>query len=234
MFPRFSHSYLPGVLTLLSLPLLILALAAASGRQSASQSLSNFTPQSVHVYVNDFELFASAAAPPSKKAATSSTPANAQAPVYGDMDAPSMQARRLMDFFAITLVQSLEKSGYTAYRTASRHPGNGVLLRGVFAEPDAQNRIRRALQGGGAPGGRFYLYVGTFNLAQPEQPLYQPAAVQASEPAYGPVITLNNYIPMAKYEMAKNPVEDDVRKICAEIVENLTTLLNKNPSVIAH
>jgi hypothetical protein len=234
MFRRFSHAYLSALLTLLSVPLLILALAAAPGRRPPGQAPPNFTPQSVHVFVNDFELFASAATPPPKKASKSSTPANAPAPVYDDMDAPSMQARRLMDFFATTLVQSLQKSGYTAVRTASLHPGSGVLLRGVFAEPDAQNRIRRALQGGGAPGGLFLLYVGTFNLASPEQPLYQPAAVQLSEPEYGPVITINNYIPMAKYEVAKNPVESDVRKICAEIVSNLTTLLNKNPSLAAN
>lgn len=234
MFPRFSHPYLPGFLTLLSLPLFILALAAAPGRKSAPQSPSSFTPESVHIYVNDFELFASATTPPSKKPSSASTAANPRSPVYNDTDAPSLQARRLMDFFSIALVQSLQKSGYTAYRTASRHPGNGVLLRGVFAEPDAQNRIRRALQGGGAPGGRFLLYVGTFNLAQPEQPLYQPSTIQPAEPEYGPVITINNYIPMARYELAKNPVEDDVRKICAEIVSNLTTLLNKNPSVVSH
>lgn len=217
----------------------------------ADPSVANRTPQpsqgfaatSVPVYVSDFELFAAPSPPPAKassptsekKAGTASGTKDSPAAVLQDEDAPSIQARRLMDFLSTSLVESLKKSGYTASRriATSTSTGNGVLLRGVFAESDYQNRIRRAILGAGAPGAKFFLYVGTFNLSRPDQPLYQVAPVQSPDNRYGPVITLNSYIPLVKYELLKNPAEDDVRKMCDEIVRNLTTLLNSNPAAFS-
>ena len=103
----------------------------------------------------------------------------------------------------------------------------------MFAEPDAKNRIRRAMLGGGSPGVTMLLYVGIFNLARPDQPLYQPATEQNPDARYGPIITLNNYIPLAKFELSKNPSEQEVQKICIQIVENLSNLLTTNPTAFA-
>ena len=80
---------------------------------------------------------------------------------------------------------------------------------------------------------KFFLYVGIFNLARPDQPLYQLAAEQPGGSQFGPVITLNNYIPLAKYELDKNPTEEDVRKICAQIAASLTALLGANPNAFS-
>lgn len=200
----------------------------------AQDPATNSTP----VFVSDFELSALATIPgsvpatpdPSKKP----PPKDAPPAVFEASDNPSIQARRLTDFFAITLVQSLKKAGFTASRQQSDSgSGAGVLLRGVFAESDALNRIRRAMLGGGVPGAKLLLYVGTFNLARPDQPLYQPATVQNTDVRYGPVITLNNYIPLARFEMSKNPTEDDVRKICTQIAHNLGALLKTNPAAVS-
>jgi hypothetical protein len=254
---------------------------------------------SVPVVVSDFEMN-SVPVRPKPPAGTPGAPEKAkpEAPlVYGDTDIPSAQARRLMDYFATTLVQTLEKKGFHAARASGPNPAAGALIRGVFAEPDAMNRIRRALLGGGSPNARFLLYVAIFNLARQEQPLYQPATNQASsrgvEPsqvynncisnvakselnekfseadlqnlcnqlyqahfravreeqpdrqappvpvpapdtAYGPIITLNNYVPMAKYEVDKNPTEEDVQKICNQIAASLMALLEKNPQAFEH
>jgi hypothetical protein len=49
----------------------------------------------------------------------------------------------------------------------------------------------------------------------------------------GPVITLNSYIPLAKYELDKNPTEEDVRKICAQIAASLKGLLASNPNAFS-
>jgi hypothetical protein len=221
--------------------------AAPSSRTGAPLQSPDSAANSVPVLVSDFELFASAAAPPSKPpagqgkrpAATSSGTKDTPPPVLEDADSPSVQARQLMDLFSIMLVQSLQKGGYKAVRQPSSSAGgtpgsgNGVLLRGVFAEPDALNRIRRAMLGGGAPGGKFLLYVGTFNMSRPDQPLYQLAPLQSPDSRYGPVITPNSYIPLVKYEVPKNPTADDVRKVCEDIVRNLTVLLNANPAAFA-
>ena len=153
--------------------------------------------------------------------------------VNGDPDLPPVQARRLTDFFAATLLQILQKKGYNAIRASGQNPPSGAMIRGVFAETDAKNRIRRSLWGGTSTNSRFFLYVGIFNLARPDQPLYQPASEQPANSQYGPIITLNTYIPLAKYELDKNPSEEDVRKICAQIAASLTALLAANPDAFA-
>ncbi len=205
------------------------------------------SPTSVPIFVSDFELFAvGGVAPPrrpssppqiKKPAATSGTK-DAQSPLLEDSDTPGEQARQLMDLFSATLVESLQKAGFKAAvrRAASggtSGTGKGVALRGVFAEPDDLNRIRRALFGSRAPGAKFLLYVGSFNLSRPDQPLYQLASVQTADSRYGPIITPNAYVPLVKYEIAKNPTEEDVRKVCDDIVRNLTALLSANPAAFA-
>jgi len=173
------------------------------------------------------------ATPPATPGATPAAASSRQKPplplVNGGTDLPSVQARRLTDFFAATLLQILQKKGYNASRTSGQNPPSGAMIRGVFAETDAKNRIRRSLWGGTSSNPRFFLYVGIFNLARPDQPLYQLAPEQSLSSQIGPIITLNTYIPLAKYELDKNPSEEDVRKICAEIVASLTALLATNP-----
>ena len=173
------------------------------------------------------------ATPPATPGVTPAAASSRQKPplplVNGGTDLPSVQARRLTDFFAATLLQILQKKGYNASRTSGQNPPGGAMIRGVFAETDAKNRIRRSLWGGTSSNPRFFLYVGIFNLARPDQPLYQLAPEQSLSSQIGPIITLNTYIPLAKYELDKNPSEEDVRKICAEIVASLTALLATNP-----
>lgn len=189
----------------------------------------------VPVLVGDFELFSvppPANSPQTQTAATSQQTPKAQ-PAPDDAELPSMQARRLMDFFAATLVDTLKKSGYSARRARSGTLPKGALLRGVFAEPDEKNRVRRTLLGGTSANPKFFLYVGIFNLARPDQPLYQLAEEQPGGSEFGPVITLNNYIPLAKYELYKGMSDEDVRKVCAQIAASLTALLAANPNAFS-
>ena len=219
---------------------------ASSSSNRTPRQPQDISPTSVPVFVSDFELFAvGAAAPPRrsssppqiKKPAVTSETKNAPPPLLEETDPPAEQARQLMDLFSDTLVESLQKAGYKAVRRAASGgtsgTGKGVALRGVFAEPDDLNRIRRAIMGSHAPGGKFLLYVGSFNLSRPDQPLYQLAPVQSADSRYGPVITPNAYIPLVKYEIPKNPTEEDVRKVCDDVVRNLTALLSANPAAFA-
>jgi len=177
------------------------------------------------------------ATPPATSPAAATPAPGKQMPpfplVNGDIDLPSVQARRLTDFFTATLLQILQKKGYNASRASGQNPPSGAMIRGVFAETDAKNRIRRSLWGGTSANPRFFLYVGIFNLARPNQPLYQPASGQPANSQYGPVITLNAYIPLAKYELDKNPSEEDVRKICTQIAASLAALLAANPTAFS-
>jgi hypothetical protein len=215
-----------------SLPLL----TARAHRGPAQVDLSQI--KQIPIYLNDFEL---ASVPPPRPPANRKPPTpNATAPptktgdaVYADTDPPSVQAHRVVDAFGTTLAESFQKSGFSAKRQTSDLPAEGVVLRGVFAEPDALNRVRRAILGAGAPGPNFVLYVGAFNLGRPKQPLYDLAVVQEASPLYGPVITLNAYIPLVKYEVPKDPTDQDVHNICDQIVAQLTALLAQNPSAVS-
>jgi uncharacterized protein DUF4410 len=201
----------------------------------ARQQSTDAPTSPVPILVSDFELFTVA---PTSNATGSSAPSpnqqRPQAPPASEgAEIASAHARWLIDLFASTLVDTLHKSGYSARRGRGAALQKGALLRGVFAEPDEKNRIRRTLLGGTPVNPKFFLYVGIFNLARPDQPLYQLAAEQPGGSQFGPVITLNNYIPLAKYELDKNPTEEDIRKICAQIAASLTTILSANPNAFA-
>lgn len=213
---------------------LMLAIAAIESVEAKPQS-ADFSATSVPILINDFELVSVPPPPnyPKGQTAQPNQQTKKTPPTSDEPELPYVQARRLMDFFAATMLETLQKGGYTARRARSASPPKGALLRGVFAEPDEKNRIRRTLLGGTSINPKFFLYVGIFNLARPDQPLYQLAAEQPGGSQFGPVITLNTFIPLAKYELDKNPTEEDVRKICSQIAASLTALLAANPSAFA-
>ena len=233
-----------------------IAALASLPAMGTSQTIPSSAPDAAgaKVYVANFEINAAGtgAAPAAKPAApavpqTAATQAGATGgtanpqtatqpaapPVLAETDTPQVQAHRMADFFRMTLMQTLQKNGFNGSQQDGALPENGVLLRGVFTEIDPMNRIRKAVLGGGSTNPKLVLYVGTFNLAHPDQPMYQTASVQAPDGRFGPVITLNNYIPMAKYELDKNPSEDEVRKICAQIVDGLKQLLKTNSAAFS-
>jgi hypothetical protein len=205
--------------------------AAAEGAPVAGQADPS-DAKKVSIYLADFELFSSATSYAAPKPQSASTTKLTDNLIYDEAEPAPVQARRMMDFFAITLVEMFKKNGYSAMRLSGTLPPSGVLLRGVFAEADDKNRIRRAILGADSPNPTLMLYVGTFNLSHQDQPLYQVAQVQSPDSHYGPVITLNIYLPMAKYDVDKDPVEEDVRKICGQIVNQLTRLLVENPNAV--
>jgi hypothetical protein len=205
------------------------------GRAAAQTNPPDSAGHGVPIWVGDFELDSIGAKPkpPVRTAEVPQKQIPGSPPVYNDADAPSAQARRLTEFLTASLLQAFGKKGLSAARAEGNKGTAGALIRGIFAEPDMRNRIRRAQLGGGSPNPRFLLYVGIFNLARQEQALYQLAPAQSPDDRYGPVITLNTYIPLAKYELDKNPSEEEVKKICDQIVASLVSLLEKNPNAFA-
>jgi hypothetical protein len=174
----------------------------------------------VAVYVKDFDLSLAPFKTPdhSNSAYTDTKPEDLE-----------LRSRQVQDYFAETLVEMLRKQGYSSSRNKTL-PANGILLEGVFAEPDQKNRIRRALLGSGSRAVKLTLYVGAFDQKNISEPLYRAAPVQEPDPNYGPVITLNAYIPMARYEFDKDPTEEHMRKICGQIAADVAALLQRRPA----
>jgi hypothetical protein len=175
----------------------------------------------------------SAPSDPSSRASRS--PATSKAADPDADDGPSNRAAALLSAMSINLVRALEKAGYTVRRVRGREtkPNAGLRIRGVFAESDELNRIRRLLVGSDSTTPKMLLYVGVDNLARPEQPLYELAKPPSNDGKHGPVITVTSYSPVARFEMDKNPADDDLKKIAAEIVADLNALLSANPTLAA-
>jgi hypothetical protein len=203
---------------------------------------SNFNPKLVQVYVSPFDISAAPGKepvaitrPPAPQKPQSGTNVSGESPhVLKDADTSSIQADRLKSFFGDALLQALRKNGFNAAPVGSTRPEKGVLLKGVFAEVDSQNHNCLAILGGTTPASSFVLYMGAYNLARPDQPLYRVMTMENCDAQYGPVISLNNYIPMDKYAVSKNPTEDEVRRACAQIVANLRALLSVNSAAFSN
>ena len=222
-------------------PVLLPGSAGSASLTANSARSPDFNPKSVRVYVALFDINA---APGKEPAAISQAPApqkpqpgaraSGQSPhVLQDAEASSKQAERLKAFFGDALVQALRKTGFNAAPRGNSRPEKGVLLKGVFAEVDSQNHNCLAILGGTTPAPRFLLYVGAYNLARPDQPLYRVMTMENCDALYGPVISLNNYIPMEKYEVSKSPTEEEVRKVCGQAVANVMALLSVNSAAFS-
>jgi len=208
---------------------------------ASSARNSDFNPKSVRVYVSLFDVNAApgkepaaiAQAPAPQKAQSGARASGESPRVLQDAETSSKQAERLKAFFGDAPVQALRKNGFNAAPVGSTHPEKGVLLKGVFAEMDSQNHNCLAILGGTTPAPRFVLYVGAYNLARPDQPLYRVMSMENCDAHYGPLISLNNYIPMEKYEVSKSPTEDEVRKVCGQVVANVMALLSANSAAFS-
>ena len=181
------------------------------------------------VYLTDFELNA---VPP--------TPARLRPPISATPqadDEPSTQAARLVRFLSLTLSNSLKKAGYTVqpFPGSGGRPDKGLLIRGVFTEPDEYNRVRRVILGSGSKSAKFVVYVGVNNLTGPEQALYQLVPPNTPglpvEIRFGPLITISSYGPVASFELERRPSDESVRRMAQDIVAKLSALVAANPQL---
>jgi hypothetical protein len=188
---------------------------------------------------------ASRAAPTAARASSNSTPTGSSSktsrpppslrPVDSQTDdTASERANALVTAMSENLLRTLGRAGYTVRRVRAGEalPQAGLRIRGVFAEADEQNRIRRLLVGSDSPTPKMLLYVGVDDLARPEQPpLYELAKPASNDGKHGPVISVTAYSPVARFEMDKNPSDDDIKKITGDIVADLNVLLRANPTL---
>jgi hypothetical protein len=203
------------------------------GASPQQQTAATPTDKSKVVYVTDFELDVPNAN--DEKVSPPAEPAPAASVEVKKEQGAAELASRLVDFVSSTLLKELEMAGYTArrMRPGEVRPAEGIRIRGVFAEPDEQNRLRRAVIGNGPGVGKMALFVGISNLAKPDQALYAVADPRGGDKV-GPVITVSAYAPVAKFEMPKDVTEKAVKDTASSIVSNLTVLLNANAAAVTH
>lgn len=146
-----------------------------------------------------------------------------------DDGSPAAQAARLVNLTATNLVKALEQAGYTARRLrGGARPDSGIILRGVFAQADANAGLRRIVAGGDSTDSKMVLFVGVGNLARPDQAVYLPVGPTSADGRLGPVINVSAYAPISRFDLEKSPSEDSLKRLAPQIVNEVTTLLNAN------
>ena len=209
------------------------------------------------VYVSDFDLDVFYARIPRKAPRRTSRPKAAGSPSNSDSAAPKAaaspspsrssganatsdpeeeettadRAQALVTAMSESLIRALNQAGYNVQRlpAGTQLPKAGLRIRGVFAEADEENRARRLLVGGEPVSPNILVFVGVNNLAQPEQPLYELANPPIPDSRHGPVITVTSYAPAARFELSRDPTDDEFKKIATQIAADLTVLINANP-----
>jgi hypothetical protein len=195
--------------------------------ETAPEEASGATPAAASASSN--------ATPTSSSSKTSRSPASAKPADSQTDDTTSERANALVTAMSENLLRTLGRAGYTVhrFRPGEALPQAGLRIRGVFAEPDEGNRIRRLLVGSDSTTPKMLLYVGVDDLARPEQPLYELAKPPINDGKHGPVITVTSYSPVARFEMDKNPSDEDIKKVVMDIVADLSALLHANRTLVS-
>ena len=198
------------------------------------QAGANAPDKSKIVYVSDFELDAVDANGKLRKSVPPIPPSPTPRIDPRQEPSPVERAGRLVDFMSNSLVKELQRAGYPTLRLrpGDARPSDGIRISGIFGEPDAQNRLRRAVLGRVAADGKMSLFVGVANLARPDQALYAPADPTGPDSRAGAVITVSSYAPVAKFEIEKNATERDVKDTVTRIVRDLGALLSANTDAL--
>lgn len=147
----------------------------------------------------------------------------------------SDKAHRIVDTMAESLVKSLGEKGLPAQRlhdASGELPREGWLAQGVFTEVDEGSRIKRAIIGFGSGATSMDLQLGISDLAssEPRAPFLVFGTVKDPSKIPGAVVTLNPYVAAAKFVLAKNATEKDIKKTAAQIADEIAKYVQPEQS----
>jgi hypothetical protein len=217
-----ARARLSGVASLALLALLGAGCASAKITSARPAGAAPAGPPAV-VYVADFELHAS-----DIRQERGLLPPPPPLPGLGDMlpslpGAPRSRAGRaaeLVDLMSRSLVKELESSGVQArrLRPGEAQPTGGWVVRGVFTNVQEGNQLRRAVVGFGSGHTDLQVVVAVDDLAGgAPKPLYAVETKADSGKTPGAVITLNPYVAAARFVIAGNDLERNVKQSAAQI-----------------
>lgn len=207
----------------------IVALLAACGgaKVTNTNAMAAPTRAPVIVYVADFDLDANAVQQSGPGSLINRVrPGIIGSGPLGVARTPQQQARDLVDLMANSIVDDLHKDGITAERLAPGMPlpATGWLVRGVFLEVDAGNRLRRAGIGFGAGATDLQVVSSVDQLgAGSPQPLYTIDTNAQSGKLPGAAVTLNPYVAAARFVMAGKDLDRNAKDTARKIADQVKT-----------
>lgn len=198
------------------------------------QSASAVGTRPFIIYVTDFEL--GAADIQREAGALSGRPGpvgRVGTRLSGASGDPAVRARELVELMSSSLVKDLHKEGLSAARLLSgvSLPATGWLLRGIFTQVQEGNRLRRAVIGFGSGQTDIQVVAGVHDLSQgPPKPLYEMEADAGSGkmPGGGAVIALSPYGAAARFVMAGDDLEKNVRQTAGQIAAEVAKRLQES------
>lgn len=193
--------------------------SVASGQQSGLAS----GPAPV-VYVSDFELDAANITPDQSRLSRARRLAGSLSPLHLSEPDPQKKSQALVANMSETLIGDLQRGGIDARRlpAGAPLPAQGWLVRGVFLAVDEGNRVRRAVVGFGAGQGKIELAVAIDTLpVESPAPLYQTVEGQSDKHAPGAIIKLNPYVAAARYVMAGNDEQADIKQAASQVADTV-------------
>lgn len=150
---------------------------------------------------------------------------------------PQVKAGEIVDLMSDSVVNDLKKLGYPSRRLRPGEPlpEEGVLLRGLFANVDEGNRLRRAAIGFGAGHTDLQVIVSAATLGKDGvQPFYDVNTGAQKGKLPGALITLNPYVGAAKFVLSgrdmKKGIKQTASKIASEIDKQLKDAAKGNPT----
>jgi hypothetical protein len=180
------------------------------------------------VYVMDFELDAANVTPDQSRLSRARRLAGSLSPLHLTEQDPQKKSQQIVTDMSDTLVADLKRDGIEARRlpVGAEVPAQGWLVRGVFVSVDEGNRVRRAVVGFGAGQGRIELAVAIDQLPNPSPaPLYQTVEGQSDKHAPGAMVKLNPYVAAARYVMAGNDEQANIKQAASQVTDAVVARL---------
>jgi hypothetical protein len=146
--------------------------------------------------------------------------------LYGTSSDPAARAQQIVDLMANSLVKDLSKLGFNALRPPAGRPipTEGWLVRGIFTEVQEGNRLQRAMIGFAQGQTDIQVVTTIDDLSHgPPKPLYELAtnASSGNTPGAAPTLVLGPYGAAARFVMAGEDLDKNVRQTAVEIAEEL-------------
>ena len=220
--------------------LVIIALTfciASFGGETIRSATSTF------VYVADFEIHAAnikidASAPPTPPKAPGIL-GKVLPPPPGAKKDPQALARELVDSMSAAIIKDLTKAGLTARRLPSGEPlpTAGWLVRGVFTNVNQGNQLERAVIGLGKGKTDVQVLVDIHDLSQGAPTQFQAMTNIASAssgklPGAAPMIERHPAAVAARFVIAGNDVNKNVKQTAAQIAEEVVERTKPKDSIL--
>jgi len=198
------------------------------------------TTQPGMVYVLDFTLDVSSIVPDSgvldHRRWLGEGPLERLGPLHKQVD-PALAAPTLVNLLAASIAQELGKNLIPAMRLPQGQalPDSGWLVRGRFISVEEGNRVRRAVIGFGEGATDMQIDFEVCELGRnPLTPFLVSSAESGSGKKPGAIVTMNPYVAAAKFVLAKNASENDVRQAGTEIALTIIKYMKSRGLITAN